>query len=247
MRLRPTTFDDVSTPTGPMRTHFFVPSDERPYPAIVLYSEIYQMTGPIARTAAYIAGHGFMVAVPEVYHEYAEPGESFAYDKQGTDRGNALKTTKSIEAFDSDTRSLISHLHAKPNFSGKLGSIGICLGGHLAFRFAMNPEVVATACLYATDIHKRSLGKGMNDNSLDRLAEIQGELLMIWGRQDPHIPLEGRRVIYDALCRANLDFTWHEFNGEHAFMRDEGHRYDPGIAHQVHGLLLELFHRRLRF
>ena len=32
----------------------------------------------------------------------------------------------------------------------------------------------------------------MNDDSLERARDIRGELMMIWGRQDPHIPLEGR-------------------------------------------------------
>jgi carboxymethylenebutenolidase len=36
--------------------------------------------------------------------------------------------------------------------------MGICVGGHLAFRAAMNPEVLAGTCCYATDIHKRGLG-----------------------------------------------------------------------------------------
>jgi carboxymethylenebutenolidase len=34
-------------------------------------------------------------------------------------------------------------------------------------------------------------------------------------------------------------------NAQHAFMRDEGPRYDPALALQSWGLLLELFHRRL--
>jgi len=109
----------------------------------------------------------------------------------------------------------------------------------------MNPEVLATACFYATDIHKRSLGKGMKDNSLDRIPEIKGELLMIWGRQDPHIPAEGRRALYEALAAAGINFTWHEFNGQHAFMRDEGPRYDPALARICYDLVLELFQRRL--
>ena len=39
----------------------------------------------------------------------------------------------------------------------------------------MNPAILAATC-FSTDIHKRGLGKGMNDNSLDRLGEIRGEL-----------------------------------------------------------------------
>ncbi len=239
MRLLPVTFNDIDTPSGPMRTHLFVPDADRPLPAVILYSEIYQMTGPIARTAAMIAGQGYIVAVPEVYHEYAEPGEAFAYDTEGTDRGNRLKTTKSIDAFDSDARSTIDYLRTLATCSGKIATIGICLGGHLAFRAAMNRDVVAGICLYATDIHKRSLGAGMCDDTLDRMADLRAEMLMIWGRQDPHIPADGRRIIYDAMTDAGTSFTWHEFNGQHAFMRDEGHRYDPAIAHLVYSMIYQ--------
>jgi carboxymethylenebutenolidase len=85
----------------------------------------------------------------------------------------------------------------------------------------------------------------MKDNTLDRIPEIKGEMLMIFGRQDPHVPREGRRIIYDAMSDASLHFTWHEFNGQHAFMRDEGHRYDPALAQLCHTLVLELFKRKL--
>ncbi len=220
-----------------MRTHWFAPSCKRAVPAVILYSEIYQMTGPIARTAAMIAGQGYLVAVPEVFHEYAEPGEAFAYDKVGTDRGNELKITKTIEAFDADATSLIAALLDSPQCSGRIASMGICLGGHLAFRAAMNTQVAAGICLYATDIHKSSLGAGMQDNTLQRLPELRAEMLMIWGRQDPHIPAAGRRLIYDAMTAAEVSFTWHEFNAEHAFIRDEGHRYDPAIAQLVYTLI----------
>ncbi|HEX8312156.1 MAG TPA: dienelactone hydrolase family protein, partial [Chthoniobacteraceae bacterium] len=88
-------------------------------------------------------------------------------------------------------------------------------------------------------------GKGMNDDSLDRIPEIRGELLMIWGRQDPHVPREGRRVIYDALADAGTNFQWHEFNAAHAFIRDEGPRYDPAVTQICMGMALELFKRRL--
>ena len=245
MRIHPTEFVDLPTPYGPMRTHLFRPLGTGKYPAVALFSEIYQMTGPIARTAAFLAGQGYLVAVPEVYHEFATPGEVFAYDKSGTDRGNDLKITKELASYDADAATLIDHLRQRSDSNGKVATLGICLGGHLAFRAAMNPNVQAGVCFYATDIHKRSLGKGLNDNTLDRLTEISAEMMMVWGRQDPHIPLEGRRIIYDAMTQANLNFTWHEFNGEHAFLRDEGHRYDPALAQLIFPMVLELFHRRL--
>ena len=79
---------DIPTPTGPMRLHLFRPVAAGRYPGILLYSEIYQITGPIRRMAAFLAGQGYLVAAPEVYHEFEKPGYVLACDPAGTDRGN---------------------------------------------------------------------------------------------------------------------------------------------------------------
>ncbi len=235
----------LDTPTGAMRTHIARPVAPGRYPGIVFYSEIFQITGPIRRMAAMLAGHGYIVAAPEIYHEFDPAGTVLAYDQAGTDRGNTLKTTKTIESYDWDTQAVIRHLQSRADCTGRVGAMGICIGGHLAFRAAMNREVLASACFYATDIHKHSLGKGMEDDSLDRAADIKGELLMVWGRQDPHIPLEGRLKILARLNEAAIQFSWHEVNGAHAFLRDEGPRYDPELARSLYGIALDLFHRKL--
>jgi carboxymethylenebutenolidase len=237
---------DLATPYGTMRTYVFRPVAAGRYPGVVLFSEIFQVTGPIRRTASWLAGHGYVVAVPEVFHELEdEPGVVLAYDDAGAERGNSHKTTKELASYDADARAALDFLVNHEACTGALGAMGICVGGHLAFRAAMNPDVRAAVCFYATDIHKRSLGKGMNDDTLDRMGEIAGEMLMIWGRQDPHIPLEGRRIVQAAMSDAEVSFSWHEVNGQHAFVRDEGHRYDPVLAGQCLGMTLELFHRRL--
>src|SRR5580704_6660779 len=237
-------FADIPTRTGPMRTYVFRPAASGKYPGVVLYSEIFQITAPIRRTAAMLAGHGYVVAAPEIYHEFEGAGTVLAYDQAGSDRGNELKTSKTVAAYDADARAVLDHLKTRADCTGTVGAMGICIGGHLAFRAAMNKDVRGTVCFYATDIHKGSLGKG-GDDSLERAKDIQGELLMIWGRQDPHIPLEGRLTVLARLNEVNARFSWHEVNGAHAFMRDEGIRYDPELAFQLYGLVFDFFHRRL--
>lgn len=236
---------DVATPAGPMRTYVFRPVAPGRYPGLVLFSEIFQVTGPIRRTAAMLAGHGFVVAVPEIYHELEPAGTVLAYDDAGAARGNAHKVAKELGSYDADARAALAFLKASEHCTGQLGVVGICIGGHLAFRAAMNPEVRAAVCFYATDIHKRGLGKGQSDDSLDRIPEIKGELMMIWGRQDPHVPVEGRDLIREKLTAAGMRFTWHEYNGAHAFLRDEGYRYDPELALACYGQAIGLFRRRL--
>jgi carboxymethylenebutenolidase len=236
---------EVATPTGPMRVHRFYPKTATPRPAIILYSEIFQVTGPIRRLASRLAGEGFEVLVPEVYHECEAPGTVLGYDQAGADRGNFLKFEKPVTAFDSDARALIDWAFARAYPWRAVGTWGFCLGGHLAFRAALDPRVSAAACFYATDLHTATLGQGKKDDTLARVKESKAEYLLIWGRQDPHVPLAGRRTIHEALDAVEANFQWHEFNGAHAFARDEGPRHDAAATRLGLSLALELFQRCL--
>jgi len=192
------------------------------------------------------------VAVPEIFHEFEAPGVALAYDTAGADRGNWCKINKPLAAYDDDARAVLAHLRAHIACTGRLGSMGICIGGHLNYRCCMNPEIVAGVSFYATDIHKleehkRGLGLGEADDSLARTrrGDVRAELLMIWGRQDPHVPFAGRTQIREALETAGANYQWIEVNGAHAFIRDEGPRYNPELARLCMEFALSLFHRKL--
>ena len=239
-------FIDVPAARGVMRTHIFRPAAEGRFPGVALFSEIYQVTAPIRRLAAFIAGHGYVVAVPEVYHEYEAPGTVLAYDAPGTDRGNALKIEKPVAGYDADARAVLDVLEGHPACTGRLGTAGVCLGGHLALRAALDPRVAAAACFYPTDVHSGTLGQGKADDTLARLAELKAEVLFVFGRQDPHVPFAGRQVIRERLEAVGARYSWHEVNGAHAFLRDEGHRYDPALFVAATGWMLALFGQVLR-
>ena len=241
---------DLETPTGTMRCYIYRPKDtnetsRKQFPAIILYSEIFQQTSPIRRSAQIMAGHGFVVIVPEVFHELNPIGTVLGYDDAGRDKGNEDKVTKYLEAHDSDTQTMINYLRTLTYCSGKIGAMGFCLGGGLAYRAAINPAILATSCFYATDIHSGLTPSKKGNESLTRTNEIKGELQMIWGKQDPHIPAEGRAKVYQNLVTNNVNFTWHEFNGVHAFMRDEGDRYDAELQLLGYQMAIGLFRRIL--
>ncbi len=221
-----------------MRVHLFVPNGEGRFPGVVLYSEIFQVTGPIRRMAAALAGEGYLVSVPEVYHEFETPGKVLAYDTEGSARGNLLKYEKELASYDEDNAAAVSHLLSHPSCTGRVATFGICLGGHLAVRGGFDPRVSAVVAFYPTDIHTSTLGRGKSDDTLKRLPSLTAPLLLIWGRQDPHIPLEGRRLLQRVLDEAGIEHEWHEFNAAHAFLRDEGVRYNPALARLAFGLAL---------
>ncbi len=233
---------DLATPSGTMRTYVYRPAgaEQKRFPAIVLFSEIFQRTSPIGRIAAMLAGHGFVVAVPEIFHELEPAGTVLSYDKAGADAGNRHKTEKTASAYDADSRAVIDHLVSRQDCDGTVFSMGVCIGGHLAFRAAFDVRVLASACFYATDIHTGSLGLG-GDDSLARAHEITGKLMMVWGRQDPHIPEEGRKKIRARVDEVGVDLAWYEFDAQHAFLRDEGPRYDPALALISYRMVLDWF------
>ncbi len=225
--------------------HLFIPDGGGRHPGIIFYSEIFQATGPIRRMAAALAGEGYLVAVPEAYHKFEPPGTVLAYDAAGSARGNSLKTEKEIASYDEDTAAAASFLLAHPSYTGKITSFGVCLGGHLAVRAGLHPDVTAIAAFYPTDLHTAPLGLGKRDNTLQRLPNIQAPLLLVFGRQVPHVPVEGRRLIHRALEDAGADFEWHELNAVHAFLRDERIRYNPALARVAMILLLRFLGEKI--
>ncbi|MCL1142308.1 dienelactone hydrolase family protein [Shewanella gaetbuli] len=236
---------DINTATGTMRTQVFRPATSGQFASIIFYSEIFQLTAPITRAAAIMAGHGFVVLVPEVFHELNPIGTVLAYDDIGKDKGNADKFTKPLEHHDSDTEALVAFARAQTYCNDKVGAMGVCIGGHLTFRAALNPDVKGAFCLYATDIHSNTLPCKQGNDSFTRAGDIQGELVMVFGKQDPHVPAEGRSAIYQQLAAKEVNFSWLEVNAQHAFMRDEGDRYDPALALQMYQSAVAFFHRTL--
>lgn len=219
------------------------------FPGIVLYSEIYQVTGPVARVGRQIAGQGYIVIAPSVYHNFVGP-EALEYDTQGTDLGNKFKIEKPLESYDEDNKLAIDHLMSMPTCTGRIGSTGMCLGGHLAFRAALDTRVTSVFCFFATDIHSHSLGLGKNDDSLKRVSEFSPklEMTLVFGTKDPHVPPEGRDLIRQQLREAGVFFSFLEVAGaQHAFIRDEFSkgRFDPSVTGLCMNLLLDQFHRNL--
>ncbi|ALZ74355.1 dienelactone hydrolase family protein [Rheinheimera sp. F8] len=232
---------DLTTPTGPMRVAVYQPKADKPYPAVLLYSEIFQITAPITRMATILAGQGLLVLVPEVFHELNPPGTVLAYDDAGKDKGNQDKWTKPLGHYDSDNQALIAYLQTLAHWDGRVGAMGVCIGGHLALRAALQPQVRAALCLYPTDLHSDTLPAGNAGQTLARVGESTAQLVFVFGRQDPHVAEAGRRQIQQQLQQSGVSFDWHEVNAEHAFMRDEGERYDPALALWVYQRARELF------
>jgi len=218
------------------------------FPGVVVFSEIYQVTGPVERFAGQIASQGYVVACPSSFHEF-EPPTPIPYDTEGTDRGNRYKIEKELAAYDEDAKLSVDLLVSLPNCNGRIAATGMCLGGHLAFRAAFDPRVLASVCFFATDIHSATLGKGEKDDSLEKVKAGdltgKGELLLIFGKQDTHVPRAGRDLIRNTLEDRDVSFSWMEVQAQHAFIRDESSkgRWDAALTRSCFSSMMELFER----
>ncbi|EDO17518.1 hypothetical protein Kpol_1058p55 [Vanderwaltozyma polyspora DSM 70294] len=251
------TFKDFKTEDGTdLRIHIISPKvpgyPNAKFPGVIVYSEIYQVTGPVRRLAQRIASEGYVVVAPAIYHNFVGP-EPLPYDAEGTDMGNAFKIKKTVASYDEDNKLCCDLLYSLPQFDGKkIGATGMCLGGHLAFRALIDKRVSCATCFFPTDIHSRTLGLGKNDDSLFRVSQEatkDQELVLIFGTLDTHVPPEGRDLIRRTLRDHDVNFTFLEIHAaQHAFIRDTSSkgRYDASITESCLGFLTEQFNRKLK-
>jgi carboxymethylenebutenolidase len=218
-----------------MRLYVVEPVAPGQYPGILFYADIYQLGGPILRLADRLAGYGYVVAAPEIFHRLEPIGTVIEPNELGRLRGNDAASRTEVAEYDADAAAALNWLQSSDAVTPKqLGTLGFCIGGHLACRAALNPGVKAAVCCYPTGIHNGKLGKDQAD-TLERLGDITARLLLIFGDQDPHVPAEGRDTILNTLATAGVDHKTLIYPANHTFMRDDGYRYDPAATDAAWG------------
>ena len=225
--------DEVRVPaTGyEIRSVVIAPAGAGPWPGVVLYTDIFQLTESTLRTARRLASAGFVVCVPEIYPHGELAGVALEFDDAGKQAGLAGAAATTTAQFDEDRVAVLNYLEQREDVT-TLFATGFCIGGHLAFRAALDPRVAATVCFYPTGLHNGALGADADAGSLAQAGGIQGRLMIVFGAQDPHVPADARIQILTSLYAAGLDdLALHVYSGgEHAFMRDVGARHDPMLT-----------------
>lgn len=211
-------------------------------PGVLMYSDIFQITGPQIRASTRLAGHGFVVATPEIWHRREPPGTAIPFDDAGRTRGLDNAKATRVSDFDADRTAVLDMLEKHPRVSC-LATMGFCIGGHLAFRAALDPRVRAAACFYPAGLHDGKLGSDADAGTLARVGEIRGDLLLVFGTRDSHVPDDARGKI--AIALAGKRVSTKLYDAEHAFMRDEGPRFDPEATDDAWREAIDFLRQRL--
>jgi carboxymethylenebutenolidase len=233
---------DIAVPgtDQPMRVLVNAPKAGGTHPGVLMCSDIFQLTGPQRRMSQRLAGYGFIVATPEIYHRVEPAGTAIPFTDEGRTRGQEDAKATTVAEFDASLRAALDWLKARSDVSS-LAAVGFCIGGHLAFRAALEADVERTVSFYPTGLQDGKLGADADAGTLARAKEIKGELLLVFGTRDPHIPADARAKIA-AAARATIRF----YDAEHAFMRDEGPRYDAEATDHAFASAIEFLRATAR-
>jgi carboxymethylenebutenolidase len=220
----------IAAPDCEIRSILIRPVGDGRWPAVLFYSDIFQLTESTLRTARRLAAYGFAVCLPEIYPRVLA-GVALEFDDAGKAAGLAGAAATTTAQFDSDRVAVLDDLAARPDVSN-VYCVGFCIGGHLAFRAALDERVAATVCFYPTGLHDGKLGADADSGTLGRAADVTGRMMIVFGSADPHVPSDARLQILSTLYAAgSADLELHIYaGGEHAFMRAVGPRHDPVLT-----------------
>lgn len=201
-------------------------------PGIVLFQEIFGVNAHIRGVAEQYALDGFVVLAPDIFWRHA-PKVQLGYEGADRDRGIELMKQLKPEEIAADVQASVATLRALPETQGKVGAVGYCFGGRLAYFAAANTDVDAAVAYY---------GGGIHDN-LGVAGKIKAPMLFHYAEHDQGIPLTAVDKVREAMGqRAEV----HVYPGaQHGFNCWDRASYDPKSAALAHGRTLVFFAQKL--
>ena len=189
-------------------------------PGVVVIQEIFGVNGVVRQICDYHAARGRFALAPDLFWRL-EPGVQLT-DKTQEEWGRAFGLMQRFDADKGvvDIQATIKHLREVPGCSGKIGTVGYCLGGQLAFLSATRTDTDAAVGYYGVNIQNR----------LGEAGKIKKPLMLHIASKDQYVPPEAQKQILDAL-KGNPLVTIHAYaEMNHAFAREGGQHYDKACA-----------------
>lgn len=157
-------------------------------PGLVILQEIFGVNEHIRAVADQYAADGYCVIAPDIFWREGRKIE-LAYDPQGFERGLGLLGKLNIDQTAIDLQATVSALKRQSACTGKVGSLGFCMGGLLSFIAAAEAGVDTAVCYYGGGIHQH----------LDRAKKIRCPVLFHFADQDAYIPQQAVAAVRKSL------------------------------------------------
>ncbi len=230
-----------------MPAYLAIPEGTGPFAAVLVLEEIFGVNAHMREVTERVAKEGYVAIAPD-YHFRSARGEELKYDAAGMQRGMTLIPKLSEKNVVADLQATLSFLRSRADVGGdRIGCIGFCIGGHVAYLAAALTDVRATASFYGGGI--AAMGLGVAEPTVHHSAKIRGRILCLFGKNDSMIPEAQVNQIRAALDKGNVR---HEIvvydNAGHAFFCDNRERgsYEPKAANDAWTRVKKLFAEELR-
>ena len=212
------------------------PQASGPAPGIILLQEAFGVNGHIRNVADRLAAAGYVVVAPELFHRTAEPGLEIPYAEFAT---QAMPHYGAItpEGLQQDSQAAYDWLLTQPNVQkDKIGAIGFCLGGQVAFVANAALPLQAAVSYYGGGLHTRT----------DMAKDLHAPHLFFWGGLDQHISKENITTIIDAVDAAGKPYINTVISyADHGFNCDERPSYNKDAAAEAWALTMAFFQEKL--
>jgi len=200
---------------------------------VVVIQEIFGVNQVMRSVADELAAAGFFALVPDLFWRL-EPGVALT-DRTDAEWQRAFGLMKRFDAATgiADIQTAITHLRGLG--CGKVGAVGYCLGGFLAYLTACRTDCDASVGYYGMNIQ----------NLLGEAANIRKPLMLHVAEKDEYHPPAAQKLVADGLAGNRL-VTIHTYpEMGHAFARPGGNHYDGANAGLANGRTVTFFRQHL--
>jgi len=204
-------------------------------PGVLVIQEIFGVNQVMREITDGYAAQGYTAVCPDLFWRQ-EPGIQITdRSKAEWDKAMALMKGMDQDKGIEDLKAAVAALRKHPACSGRVGAVGFCLGGRLAFMMATRSDVECSVSYYGVNLEPL-LGESRN---------IRQPLLMHIAEKDQYMPAEVQTKVKEAL-RNNSKVTMYTYKGaDHAFARTGGVHYDKAATDMAGARTLEFFKRNL--
>lgn len=225
---------NIQTEAGEYSAFVAMPK-HTPAPAVVVLHEIFGVNDDIRQTCAELADKGFIAIAPDLFWRLEQGVDLSTYSEAEWQKGFALYKAYDRDAGVRDIAAAVQAARQLEGGSGKVGVMGFCLGGLMAFLTAARHEVDAAVAYHGGD----------TDRYLREVPGIEAPLLMHLAEEDEYISKDAQERIKAALEDVPGATVYSYAGCNHAFVRHTGAHYDGKAAALANQRTWEFFAEHL--